>query len=45
MAFDGVDSLDGPDYGVVQPLVGVVRPENDDGNVSASLTQPLYHVV
>ena len=40
---DGVDDLDGVDYGVVWPLVGVVRTEND-GNVSASLTQPLHYV-
>jgi len=51
--FDGVDGLDGVDAadgvdgldcGVVWPLVGVVRPAND-GNVSASLTYPPYHVV
>jgi hypothetical protein len=41
---DGVARLEGLDYGVVQPLLGVVRAENDDGNVSASLTQPLYYL-
>ncbi len=41
---DGLDGVEGLDYGVVQPLLGVVRAENDDGNVSASLTLPLYYV-
>jgi len=40
MAFDGVDSLDGLDYGVVQPLVGVVRPENDEGRECVSFADP-----